>query len=249
MALTVYEHPLNEKVRLLMRLELIFNEIEHCKDISQMANIQPFFKFLFDCIEVLERNDIRPTLSYYLDELERNLLRWASHPEIHDESLQLKLKEAVNLQAELANMNKACQKLKDDKFLASLRQRFGIAGGTCDFDLPQLHYWARKPLAQRQNDLDIWLGEIAPLQQALNFSLLFLRANSPFISKSVDNGFYQDNCDETVSLLRVKYDMSLGVFPTISGSRHRYSITFMAPDCTSVKKVVNDTIKFQLATC
>ena len=75
MALTIYEHPLNEKVRLLMRLELIFNEIEHCKDVSKIDNVQPFFKFLFDCIEVLERNDIRPTLSYYLDELERNLIR------------------------------------------------------------------------------------------------------------------------------------------------------------------------------
>lgn len=249
MAFTVYEHPLNEKVRLLMRLELIFNQIEDCKDVSNINNVQPFFKFLFDCVEVLERNDIRPTLSYYLDELERNMLRWASHPEIHDESLQVKLKEAVSLQAELTNMNKACQKLKEDKFLASLRQRFGIAGGSCDFDLPQLHFWARKPVNQRKADVEGWLEVIAPLKQALDFSLLFLRESAPFIKKIAENAFYQDNCDESVSLLRVEYDASRGIFPTISGSKHRYSITFMEPDCAYVKKAVDDNIEFKLATC
>lgn len=249
MALTLYEHPLNEKVRLLMRLELIFNQIEDCKHVSNVNNVQPFFKFLFDCIEVLERNDIRPTLSYYLDELERNMLRWANHPEIHDESLQVKLKEAVNLQAELANMSKSCQKLKEDKFLASLRQRFGIAGGTCDFDLPQLHFWTRKPVQERQADVESWLEVIAPLKQALDFSLLFLRESAPFASKVAEGGFFQDNCDESVSLLRVKYDANAGVFPTISGSKHRYSITFMEPDCAYVKKTVGDNIEFKLATC
>ena len=249
MALTVYEHPLNEKVRLLMRLELIFNEIEHCKDTSKLDNVQPFFKFIFDCIELLERNDIRPTLSYYLDELERNLIRWANHPEIHDESLQSKLREAVSLQAELANMNKACQKLKEDKFLASLRQRFAIAGGTCDFDLPHLHYWARKPNDEKQQDVAQWLGVIAPLKQALDLSLLFLRESSPFLTRVAENAFYQDNCDESISLLRVKYDTNLGIFPTISGSKHRFSITFMAPDSNCVKKSVSDTIHFKLATC
>lgn len=249
MALTIYEHPLNEKVRLLMRLELIFNELEHCKDVSKIDNVQPFFKFLFDCIEVLERNDIRPTLSYYLDELEKNLIRWASHPDIHDESLQNKLKEAVSLQAELANMNKACHKLKEDKFLSSLRQRFGIAGGTCDFDLPQLHFWSRKPVKQREDDVEQWLSVIAPLKQALDFSLLFLRESAPFANKVAENAFYQDNCDESISLLRVKYDLDSGYFPTISGSKHRYSITFMAPDSAYVKKAVDGNIEFKLATC
>ncbi len=249
MALTVYEHPLNEKVRLLMRLELIFNQIEHARDVSDSNNVQPFFKFLFDCIEVLERNDIRPTLSYYLDELEANLIRWSDHPEIHDESLQQKLQEAVSLQAELANMNKACQKLKEDKFLASLRQRFGIAGGTCDFDIPQLHFWTRKPLEQRKAEISQWLEVIAPLKQALDFSLLFLRESAPFITKVAENAFYQDNCDDTISLLRVKYDLNSGYFPTISGSKHRYSITFMAPDSASVKKAISGNIEFKLATC
>ena len=249
MALAIYEHPLNEKVRLLMRLELIFNELAAFRDVSKIENVQPFFKFLFDCVEVLERNDIRPTLSHYLDLLERNMLRWSSHPEIHDESLQENLKAAVSLQNEIASMNKACQKLKEDKFLMSLRPRFGIAGGSCEFDLPQLHFWIRKPVEQRLADVESWFSFFAPLKQALDFSLLFLRESSVFSTKSAENAFYQDSCDDTVSLLRVRYDLDLGCFPTISGSKHRYSISFMAPDSAYVKKAVSDTIEFELATC
>lgn len=245
----VYEHPLNEKVRLLMRLELIFDQLEAHKDVSKKINIQPFFKFLFDAIEVLERNDIRPTLTYYLDLLERSMIRWSAHPEIHDESLQQRLKEAVNLQTEIANMNKACQQLKEDKFLASLRQRFGIAGGTCGFDLPQLGYWQQKPDFEKSQDVEDWFSVFMPLQQALAFSLLFIRESVGFEHFTAINGFYQASCADNVSLLRVKYDASMGYFPTVSGSKHRYSITFMAPDKTSVKKSVNDTIQFQLATC
>lgn len=249
MSFAVYEHPLNERVRLLMRLELLFSQLEMHLDVAQEQNIHPFYLTLFSCIEVLERNDIRPTLSFYLDLLEKNMLRWSAHPEIHDESLQNKLREAVKLQTQIAAMNKACQQLKDDKFLASLRQRFGIAGGACDFDIPQFHYWRNKPGEMRNQDVDEWFEVIKPLKQALDFSLLFIRESNQFQAMEAENGFYQSSCEDNVSLLRIKYELSAGYFPTVSGSKHRYSISFMKPDKSSVKTQVNDTIKFFLATC
>ncbi|NVK25368.1 MAG: cell division protein ZapD [Gammaproteobacteria bacterium] len=249
MTFAIYEHPLNEKVRLLMRLELLFKQLQALQDVTKPEHAQPFFKYLFDCIELLERNDIRPTLTYYLDLLERNLVRWSSHPEIHDESLQQKLREVLKLQTDLSNMNKACQTLKDDKFLASLRQRFAIAGGTCGFDLPQLEYWELKDKTEKSADIDEWLSVFKPVKQALDLCLLFLRESSSFEDKVAQNAFYQESCDDSTSLLRVKYDLSLACFPTISGSKHRFSITFMSPDKQSVKTSINDNIKFQLATC
>lgn len=249
MTSAVYEHPLNEKVRLLMRLELLFKQLQANKDVSKPEHPQSFFKFLFDCVELLERNDIRPTLTFYLDLLERNMIRWSAHPEIHDESLQEKLREVVRLQTDISNMNKACQAIKEDKFLASLRQRFAIAGGTCDFDLPQLHYWLMKSLQEKTADIEEWLSVFEPIKQALDLCMLFLRESTNFVDKTAHNGFYQDSCDDSISLLRVKYNVSAGSFPTISGSKHRFSITFMAPDKMSVRKALNDTIQFQLATC
>ena len=249
MNFVVYEHPLNEKVRLLMRLELLFKQLEEYEALTERQNIQLFFTRLYDCIELLERNDIRSTLSYYLDLLEKSMIRWAAHPEVQNESLQKKLAEAVRLQSDVSNMTKACQQLKDDKFLASLRQRFGIAGGACDFDLPQLHYWRCKPLEERQQDIDEWLAVLAPLKQALDFSLLFLRESSSFEPVEANEGFYQDCCDDGVSLIRIRYDLSRGYFPTVSGSRRRFSISFMRPDKCSVKTSVDDTIGFELANC
>ncbi|QTH63514.1 cell division protein ZapD [Psychrosphaera ytuae] len=245
----VYEHPLNEKTRLLMRLELLFDQLSIHKDMTDDRNIQPFFSTLYSTIEVLERNDIRGTLAFYLDLLEKSMLRWSSHPDIHNDSLQKNLQETVKLQGQISKMSKACQILKEDKFLASLRQRFGIAGGTCDFDLPQFHFWRLKPLAERQDDIQAWLTILAPLQQALNFSMLFIRESAEFAERDAPNGFFQGSCADTVSLLRVKYDVDSGVFPTISGSNRRFAISFMRPDKSAVKTSVNDTIPFELATC
>jgi len=249
MNFVVYEHPLNERVRLLMRLELLLKQLDEYQTLTEDQNVQFFFTRLYDCIELLERNDVRGTLSFYLDLLEKSMIRWASHPEIQNESLQNKLKEAVRLQSEVSNMTKACQRLKDDKFLASLRQRFGIAGGSCDFDLPQLHYWRFKPLNQRQDDINEWLSVLAPLKQALDFSLLFLRESARFEPVKAENGFYQDCCNDNVVLIRIRYDQSKGHFPMVSGSHRRYSISFMRPDKSSVKTSVNDTIEFELANC
>ena len=249
MTFVVYEHPLNEKVRLLMRLELLFSQLQSYKHVSTPADCQTLFKYLLDCVELLERNDIRPTLSFYLDVIERNMIRWSSHPDIHDQSLQQKLREVVKTQVDVTNMNKACQELKEDKFLVSLRQRFAIAGGACDFDLPQLHFWLTKPIEQKNEDVDLWLSVFKPIENALELCMLFLRESNKFVDKIAEHGVYQDSCDDSVSLLRVKYPSDLGCFPTVSGSKHRYSISFMEPDKVAVKRSTNDTIPFQLATC
>lgn len=249
MSLVVYEHPLNERVRTLLRLEFLLAQLEQHKDVKSTANILPFFKTIFECIEVLERNDVRPILTTQLDVLEKSLVRWSAHPEVLDSSLQDKLQEAVCLQTKVANMNKACQQLKEDKFLASLRARISVAGGAVDYDLPQFHYWRLKKENERQADVEEWYNILEPIHKALNFALLFLRESSSFVLLKAENGFYQDSCAEQVSLLRIRYDLSKGIFPTVSGSKHRYSISFMAPDKASVKTSVNDNIEFELSSC
>ncbi|MBU2882506.1 cell division protein ZapD [Psychrosphaera sp. B3R10] len=249
MNFVVFEHPLNEKVRVLLRLELLFQQLDSFQSTNNYPNLLSFFRNIFDCIELLERNDVRSTLTHYLDLLEKSMVKWAAHPEVQNESLQEKLAEAIRLQNDVVNMTKACQQLKEDKFLASLRQRFSIAGGACDFELPQLHYWRLQTKQERDNNVQEWLNILLPLKQALDFSLMFIRESYSFEQKSAVNGFYQDSSGDNVSLLRIRYDLSLGVFPTVSGSHRRFSISFMQPDKSSVKTAVNDTIHFELAKC
>jgi cell division protein ZapD len=249
MAFAVYEHPLNERIRTLMRLEFLLCQNTRYADVSKSVNILPFFQSLFSTIEVLERSDIRPLLSTLLDQHEKNIVRWSSHPGVHDESLQKTLKEVLHHQSAVSNMAKACQQLKEDNFLVSIRSRFSIAGGAVDFDIPQFHYWRLKPKEERQADVVAWLNKFTTLKESLDFSLDLLRQSSDFETKTAENGFYQDACGDNANLLRIKYDQKIGVFPTVSGSKMRYSINFMEPDDTSVKTSINDNISFQLSTC
>ena len=244
---TVYEHPLNEKVRLLLRLEALFNQLDTYRDVSESANIQPFFAALFQTIEVLERNDVRTSLGFYLELIEKSMVRWSQRSDVEMNSLQKELAQAVRLQQEVSQTAKACKVLKADRFLSSLKQRFAIAGGTCDFDLPQLHYWRLKPHLHQLADIHQWLTCLDVYIRAMSFSMMFLRGSAGFRELIATKGFYQDSPSQKISFLRIKYDPSLGYFPMVSGNKNRYSITFMEPDKHSVKTSTNDNIPFQLS--
>ena len=53
-------------------------------------------------------------------------------------------------------------KLKENKFLTGLKQRFAIQGGNSHFDLPQLQFWLHQPIQQIEH-------EILPLMESVVF--------------------------------------------------------------------------------
>ena len=96
-----YEHPLNEKLRTYLRLEYLLTQLHNLNDLDSEWQQQAFFNALFDLIEVLDRNDIRPDLIKDCERSETALVKWASHPSVADDKLQALLQQAVRLQSEL----------------------------------------------------------------------------------------------------------------------------------------------------
>lgn len=244
----IYEHPLNEKLRTYLRLEYLLAQLHSLRALDSEWQQQAFFNTLFDLIEVLDRNDIRPDLIKDCERCETALVAWANHPSVSDDKLQPVLQQAVRLQSDLLRSGKFVGNLKDDKFLSPLRQRFAIPGGTCYFDVPQLHYWFNLPQSNRIQAAELWCAEFTLLQHAVSFVLGFSRQKGQFTEIVADNGFYQNNTDQH-ELLRIRYSTEAGVYPTVSGNKYRYAIRFMqlcdeAGRCNSEK-----TVCFQLASC
>jgi len=150
-----------------------------------------FFNSLFSLIEVLERNDVRPDLIKDVERCESALVNWSRHPSISDEMLQSMLQKAVRLQSDLLRCGKFATSLKEDKFLAPLRQRFFIPGGTCYFDLPQLQYWFSQPLAQRKKAAQDWLEQLSLVETAIAYVLTFIRERGQFQPLVAENGFFK----------------------------------------------------------
>ena len=244
----IYEHPLNEKLRTYLRLEYLLAQLHSLNDLDSEWQQQAFFNALFDLVEVLDRNDIRPDLIKDCERCESALVAWANHPSVSGDKLKPILQKAVRLQSELLRSGKFVGNLKEDKFLAPLRQRFSIPGGTCYFDVPQLHYWFNLPLEQRQQMAAGWCHEFGLLLEAISFVLGFSREKGHFTAVVADNGFYQSNTDQH-ELLRIRYPIDAGVYPTVSGNKYRYAIRFMQLCDDAGRSNSDQSISFELACC
>lgn len=244
----VYEHPLNTKIRTYLRIEHLFIQLSALRHCAGEAQQLSFFSTLFNLLDVLERTDIKPDLLKDLERCESQLVQWSRHPAVSDQKLQPLLKQALHYQTSLIRCGKLAVPLKDDKFLAPIRQRFALPGGYCFFDVPQLQYWLKLPAEQQLQQIDDWLSQLALTEQTLAFVLNFIRQRGEFTELQAENGFYQQNAEQ-YELLRIKYSQDCCSFPTVSGNRYRYAIRFMQLSEQDGRSACCDDIAFQLACC
>lgn len=250
MNLVIYEHPLNEKLRSFMRVEHLFSQLTSCRSFEHEFQHNGFFIALFALVDLLERSDVRNELTKELEKNETALVKWAQHPDICNDALQETLQKVVRLQERLHSKHRICSALKEEPFLASLRQRFSIPGGHCSFDLPQLHYWQQLDKQKQQKQVDGWMEHLSALQEAVNTVMTFIRERSQFTSLKAPEGFFQENTGH-IELIRLKYTPAYGAFPTVSGNKYRYSIRFMqlSDESDTGRANVNQDIMFSLAKC
>jgi len=268
MTSVLYEHPLNERIRNYLKLEQLVAQVNICVPINEtsaegkignltesdsancniITNQYVFFNALFAIIDTLERSDIRGELIKDLEKLEQNLVVWSKSPNIDNSALENNLSETVKLVANLRANTPTWWQLKEDKLLASLKQRFAIQGGNSSFDLPQLHFWLHQPSEKTNQDIIQWLDLLSDVSRALTLVLKFIRQRASFEEIETDSGFYQDN-GEGLLLLRIKLLSSAQYYPTISGNKFRYSIRFMLPCQHTGRRYSNQATKFQLARC
>lgn len=244
----LYEHPLNERIRNYLKLEQLFVQAHSCHAQYITDNYQVFFNALFAIFDTLERNDIRGELIKDLERLEQQMVLWSKSPNINNEALEKNLQQIVGYVCQLRVNQQAWHALRQDKFLASIKQRFAIQGGSSLFDLPQLQYWLARVQTDTISDMDRWLSKFALLRDAISLVLMFIRQRGSFELIECDSGFYQDS-GEGLLLLRIKLPSHAEYYPTISGNRFRYSVRFMLPCEQTGRKYSKQTCQFELARC
>lgn len=244
----LYEHPLNERIRNYLKLEQLFAQVTECFQHSITANHNTFFSSIFAILDTLERNDVRGDLIKDLEKLEQNLVIWSQIPDVDSSIIEENLRNTVTYSSQLKKTTQNWLKLKENKFLTGLKQRFAIQGGNSHFDLPQLQFWLHQPIQQIEHECQLWLSHLEQIQEALALILKFTRQRAKFENITTDSGFYQDS-GEGLVLLRIKVDKSTLCYPTISGNRFRYSIRFALPCEESGRKYAKQAISFQIAKC
>ena len=127
----IYDFPLNEKSRTYLRLESLFSQIRDNLDSDQSWAHIAFFKGLFDLQELLERGDLRADLIKDLERLGQRLSHWASLPDVDLEQIKQMQQESTQLSRNLLSASRPGARLKEDRLLGSIRQRFSIPAVLC----------------------------------------------------------------------------------------------------------------------
>ena len=248
MSRILYEHPLNERIRNYLKLEHLFSQVDSAQKLPLMQGYSVLFTALFAIQDSLERNDIRGDLIKDLEKLEQNLVLWSQRADIDVSVLEENLRRTVALVNQLRGNSPTWWQLKEDKFLASVKQRFAMQGGSASFDLPQLQFFLHQKDETARSVINEWLSTLTQLKDAVALVLMFIRQRSGFESVETESGFYQDS-GEGLLLLRIQVTQDAQYYPTVSGNRFRYSIRFMLPCEQSGRRYSNQATQFYLAKC
>ncbi len=251
--LILYEHPLNERMRTLLRLERLFDEIAFHMGRDEPWNARQCIRAILDTTCALTRSDLKSELLKETDRLINVLEGIQRSAGIDTGRLDETLERLNRVVAQLRNQpGQIGQKLRCDEFLTSVAQRSAIPGGDCSFDLPALHYWLQKPADQRRADLAEWLSELAPVRRATDLLLSLIRDSAVAEPRHATRGVYQHDQEEgrIARLLRIGLDPAIPCHVEVSGGKHRYTIRFIDMSRGLSRPVPADyDIAFQLTAC
>ena len=135
-----YEHPLNERVRTLMRLEDLFARASYFAAQDAAQDHHASLLALFEITDVAARADLKTDLLQELERQKQMLTPLRQNPQIEQQMLEELLAhiDAVNAQL-LGQAGKVGAHLRDNEWLMAIKQRTAIPGGVCEFDLPAYH--------------------------------------------------------------------------------------------------------------
>jgi cell division protein ZapD len=249
----VFEQPLNERMRTFLRLEFLYQQALYHNDTPSAWSSRAAVSSLLEILAIAARGDPR---SDVLKDFERQitLLRdFQSRPGVDGGRLRAVLARLTQRRDELQSAgSSALARLRDSGFLAAIKHRSAIPGGTCEFDLPDYYHWLNLPAETRQADFNGWLATVRPLCESVADLLWITRENVRPRREIATGGTYQLNFDRDtpIQLLRIALPADSGLFPEISGSQHRCNIRFLSwtdADSRAVQALLD--VPFVLTCC
>lgn len=248
-----YEQPLNERVRLLLRLEFLFRQANHAATGHSVWDSRMALQGLFDILFLTGRSELKNELLKEMERQAANLSRLRQISGVDTETLDGILIEISAVIRRIHNVDtQKLDAIRQRDFLGAIRNRSHVPGGTCRFDLPGFHHWLQQDSMVRNRHLQEWLVPFAPLQEAVELALRLIRESTTPRSEVAIQGFFQQALGNNVpnQLIRVLLPPDGATFPEISGGRHRFTVRFLEQSDPNQRAIQSTAdIPFQLACC
>ncbi len=249
----IFEHPLSERTRTLLRFEHLFNTTLYHSQQENSWNSRAAVDGIVDMHNILlSRTDIKSEL---LKELGRYKLYFQGlddSPDVDLELLDKTLKQIDEYSLEIQrNIGQIGRELRNNEFIQSILNRSGIPGGKCSFDLPLYHHWLEQPASTRISHLQQWLDAVDPIRKAVMLLLSIMRDSSNPTDECAEYGMFQMslNSKTPARLIRISLPIESRILPKVSGSRHRFTVRFLKVDTQNRTTQISQNIRFQLTCC
>ncbi|GAB3268950.1 cell division protein ZapD [Chitinimonas naiadis] len=247
-----YEFPVNERIRTLLRLEDLYDRASFFAGREHALEHHAALLCLFEIMEVAGRADLKSDLLQELERQRQTLETLRDNPQISEEALDMVLADIEHTHGRLLEpTGKFAQHLRENEWLMAIKQRSGIPGGVCEFDLPSYHYWQQRPVQERQHDLNGWLGPMLPIKDGIDIVLRILRNSAKVVPLTARNGaFQQMSGGKLVQLLKISLAADLPYVPELSANKYAINVRFVSPAAGSDRpRQCEHDIEFVLAFC
>lgn len=235
----IYEFPLNESVRRLLRVEMLCQQAESHILLDSPYSSLAAIESLVDIIEIVSKNNLKLEMVKQLDHLQ------------YSEQLSLEQQKDIKEQIKslVSQSTRVFDELKESIFLNVLRQRLGVMAGLCSFDLPSLHHWLRLPHEVRKQHFDQWFSILATTKEAIHFILSLIRSIKIIETSSFKRGFYYQAIKWNACLVRIDMD-EYDMYPEFSGNKHQLSIRLISQlSPWDIATQIEDDLSLDLEIC
>lgn len=249
----VYEQPLNERVRSFLRLETLSSRLNFfSKQSNEWCNYNALLVIL-EITALIERSDIKQEVMKEIERQQTILKALTTHQGINKAALEGILTKLYQSSHKVHDIKgKMGEHIKSIDFLLALKQRTTIPGGSCDFDLPELHHWLGQKSKQRQEDIARWAQPYLQLNNIIDLLLKIIRDSGHSTLITAQGGFYQESLDSQQSnqLLRLSIPKTENFYPEISAGKQRFSIRLLSKsDPDKLAKQLKEDTDIKLIRC
>ena len=250
---TVFEHPLSERVRLLLRLGQFFKRLAFHLEKNSIWDTHAAISVLLRLVDICSRSDLKGELIIELNRQKDCMLRKHARPYQHliqaaTEELSALTEKLIDHDGRLGNH------LKDNDFLQNVQQRCFSSNDSNIVGLPVYQLWLDLPPEQRQADLVNWLTPFKLLETSVTTGLANIRSNQEKLRLKAPKGYFHQTFTNDqmreCQIIQVQCDDDARTFPKLSAGKHGMSIQFYAwnVEATSSQRSEKD-VHFTITFC
>ncbi len=247
-----YEYPLNERVRILMRLEHLANCLNELLQRGDALSHHYALETVFQIADVCEqRTDLKSEILKELERYRQTVLPFRTHAHLEERVSELlsEIDECYsNFNAQSGNLS---AELNQNEWLLSVRGRIHIPAGLCAFDHPSYFTWQHQGTAQRLHDMAAWFRPLEPIMACVRLLMRLLRETAVAQKVMAQEGVYQQslNTGKNYQLLRISMQPNMQLIPAISAHRLMVTIRLMRREGEKLLHAGNVQAGFELALC